>query len=92
MQTSFFFIAEKTLVDEHLNMKVSAGSKRAGFFLVFSFVGLFLFLKLESPYSWISFLISVVVGSIGSSRLYARSASLEEKKADLEERNRNGLG
>ena len=73
-------------------MKLSAGIKRTGLSLVLAVVGLVLFLILKSPLSWIGFILLFLGGTIFSSRSFERNASRAEKKEDLEERKRNGLG
>ena len=60
-------------------------------FLLFTLIGLALFFLLRP---WLlgaaAFLVMGMIGSVAASRLFARYATPEEKRQDLEDRVRNG--
>lgn len=48
--------------------------------------------SLKQPFSWLGFVLLFGLGAVVSNRVFERYSNSNEKKEDLEERNRNGLG
>lgn len=65
---------------------MSAQSKSFCVFLVFAALAL---AALAYFHSWFSFILISLMGMIASGRIFTQTATLEEKRTDLAERNRH---